>query len=378
MTELNFVFLNDSEKIKILEKTNEMLNINNNIDMPLIFIYSSPKVGSTSLVSSLRIFGSNKVSVIHIHDEKMLKVLANIENITINEIILYNSYLGRVVYVINIYRSPIERKISAYFEKIGCYHFNNEDSIVNCYDVNRVINRFNNIFPHICLGDHFIDKYNINYPPKFDFSNKYLFIKQNNVNYISLRLKDSLLWGNILTNIFKFKICIVKDYETANKSIKDLYNLFKLTYRVPINLLDNVMNCKYLNYYYSEEERLDYYNEWQQKSTHIINPYSLDQYRLYEELSTENCHYERIQIDHYIDEGCICKACNLKRNEVCSNILRGITVTERISHSEAKTELIEKRVKQVNKINKFIHELPNRFMRKDFKKEMSSLMKNKR
>ena len=117
MTSCNkYYFLNNSEKVNLLVKANEILKINNNT-IPLIFVYSAPKVGSTSIVSSLRIFGSNKVSVIHIHDEEMLKVLAHIENITVNEIILYNSYLGRTVYVINVYRSPIERKISAFFEK---------------------------------------------------------------------------------------------------------------------------------------------------------------------------------------------------------------------------------------------------------------------
>jgi len=375
MTDITYSFLNDPEKVKLLEKTNERLNINvNDTDKPLIFIYSAPKVGSTSLVSSLRIFGSNKVSVIHIHDEEMLKVLAHIENITVNEIILYNGYLGRNVYVINVYRSPIERKISAFFEKIGCYHFNTEDAIVNNYDINRVINRFNNIFPYISLGDHFIDRYNIDYPLSFDFSNKHLLVKIQNISYISLRLKDSLLWGNILTDIFKFKICIVKDYESVNKPIKDLYNLFKQNYRVPINLLDSVMNCKYLNYYYSNQERVNYYNEWQQNSTVIQIPYNLEQYRLYEEVSLENCHYDRVQIDHYMDEGCVCKACNLKRNEVRSKIIGGCTVTEKIIHSEAKTELIEKRVMRANTLNRFF---PNRFRRKDFKKEMSNLMKNK-
>jgi hypothetical protein len=376
MTDLNYMFLNDPQKIKILAKTNELLNINDN-SKPLIFVYSAPKVGSTSIVSSLRIFGSNKVSVIHIHDEEMLKVLTYIDNVTINEIVLYNSYLGRVVYVINVYRSPIERKISAFFEKIGCYHFNTEDSIVNNYDVNKVIIRFNNIFPHISLGDHFIDRYNINYPSVFDFSNKYLLVKQNNITYISLRLKDSALWGNILTDIFKFKICVIKDYESVNKPIKNLYNLFKINYRVPINLLDAVMNCKYLNYYYTSEEKINYYNEWQQNSTIVKIPYSLEQYRLYEEISLENCHFDRVQNDHYIDEGCLCKACNLKRSEISLKMLKGINITEKIVHSEAKTELIEKRVMRANTLNRFIHELPNRFKRKDFKNEMLNLMKNK-
>jgi hypothetical protein len=100
-----------------------------------------------------------------------------------------------------VYRSPIERKISAYFEKIGVHHFNNSDEIVNTYNVNKVINRFNNIFPHIANGDHFIDKYGIIVPKQFDHSTKYLLVQENGINYIKLRLKDSVFWGSILTSI---------------------------------------------------------------------------------------------------------------------------------------------------------------------------------
>ena len=41
---------------------------------------------------------------------------------------------------------------------------------------------FNNIFPYIGLGDHFIDNYNINYPDKFDNLNKYLLVKENDMS----------------------------------------------------------------------------------------------------------------------------------------------------------------------------------------------------
>ncbi len=56
MTSCNkYYFLNNSEKVNLLVKANEILKINNNT-IPLIFVYSAPKVGSTSIVSSLRIF----------------------------------------------------------------------------------------------------------------------------------------------------------------------------------------------------------------------------------------------------------------------------------------------------------------------------------
>jgi len=49
----------------------------------------------------------------------MLKVLYGIKNVKITEIIKKMSEKGKEVYVIDIYRDPIERKMSEYFEKIG-------------------------------------------------------------------------------------------------------------------------------------------------------------------------------------------------------------------------------------------------------------------
>lgn len=114
-----FEFIKYPEKIKKLTETNKILNINKHKNNKLVFVYSAPKVGSTSIVSSLRLFGIDRINIIHIHDEEMLKVLANITDITVNEIILFNKYLGKDVYVINVYRSPIERKISAFLKKLG-------------------------------------------------------------------------------------------------------------------------------------------------------------------------------------------------------------------------------------------------------------------
>jgi hypothetical protein len=344
----------------------------------LVFVFSAPKVGSTSIVSSLRIFCSEEINVIHIHDEEMLYVLRKIRGITINEIILYYSHIGKEVYVIDVYRSPIERKISAYFEKIGSYHFNNYDVKVNTYNVDKVIVRFNNIFPHIALGDHFMDKYELfNLPDQFDFSNKFLLIEQNGVKYIKLRLKDSSLWGDILTNIFNInkKICIVKDYESSNKPIKDIYLRFKDNYLIPVNLLDEQMKCKYLNYYYSTDELSEYYQNWKQKIGPSFTPFSEEQYKLYNSLTLENCHNDFIQTTHYIDEGCSCKACKIKRQEIMNKVLNGLSLIEsdKIYHDEAKQQLFNKRVTNAVKINKIIKnniQNKDKGRRKDFKGDM--------
>ena len=60
----------------------------------LFIIWTPPKVGSTSLVSSLRISNAYKYDTLHIHNEDMLSVLCGIQNTTIHEIIQYNQQLG--------------------------------------------------------------------------------------------------------------------------------------------------------------------------------------------------------------------------------------------------------------------------------------------
>jgi len=356
---------NNINKIQELENINKKLNI---IHDKLIFIFTPPKVGSTSLVSSFRIFSGDQYGIIHIHDEIMLEKLIGFKiNVTINDIIKYNANtLGKEIYVIDIYRSPIERKISAFFEKIGPYHFNNRDEIVNRYNVNKVILRFNNIFPYLANGDHFIDKYEIEtyIPLEFPFNKKYIFLEINRIKYIKLRLKDSDEWENILSKIFNFKICIIRDYLSENKVIGYLFKNFLENYKIPENYLENILNCKYLNYYYSPQEIQEYRNKWTCK---ICAPtfisYTEDQYKVYEEISIENCHMDFVQKNHYIDEGCVCKACIIKRNRLKKKIINRQYDGEKIIHTEAKTEFIENRVIQAKKINNTIikyHQFKNK------------------
>jgi hypothetical protein len=296
---------------------------------------------------------------------------------------LYNKQLGKDVYVIDVYRSPIERKISNYFEKIGAYHFNNTDDKVNTYNITKVMNRFNRILPHLANGDHFMDKYNILLPEQFDFVNKYLYIQQNGIKYIKLRLKDSDCWGPILTSIFGIRICIIKDYETSNKPIKDIYATFKANYCIPKNLLDDIMQCKHLNYYYSKEEIDEYYNHWTKKSAANFSPFTASDYSLYNELTIENSHIDFIQLEHYMDDGCVCQACGLKRAEIGSKIMRGLPITEKVKHEDAKKELIHKQTVRINRVNYIIRQLPptqfqGKKKRKDFKGDMNLIVNGRR
>jgi len=234
-----------SKQELISNSINKLFNISIN---NYIFVYTPPKVGSTTLVSSLRLSLGKNFNIIHIHDEVMLSVLTGIIDVKINDIINYLLNNGKKIYVIDVYRTPIERKMSEFFEKISPYHFNNSEENINSYSIERIIDRFNKVFPHLENGDHYFDNYNIQNIISFDFENKYTIQEQNNAIYIKLRLCDSHLWSNILSKIFQTDIILITDYKTESKSIGQLYKKFKSEYKIPINFYNEIQNCNILTF----------------------------------------------------------------------------------------------------------------------------------
>jgi hypothetical protein len=335
---------------KIFNSISNKTETKNNI----IFVYTPPKVGSTSLVSSLRISLSKTFSVIHIHDEIMLNFFTGIKNITINEIIQYNKYIGKNVYVIDIYRTQIERNISEFFEKLSCHHFNNTEENINNYNIDKIINRFNSIFPYLPYNDYYTELYNISQIEKFDFQKKYLYQVINDIHYIKLRLKDSNEWDKILTPLLGYEIVIVNDYQTTNKVIGKLYEKFKKTYKIPSNLLDSIKNCKYLSYYYNEKERNEYLNTWQSKSTIYFETYTKEQYDVYLKICLENQYIPDLDSNHYIDVGCSCKLCSNKRQYIFQKAKNGVKITEKINHIELVNEFNKNKQVIISQVNRNI------------------------
>jgi hypothetical protein len=317
--------------IKLLDETNKKLGIGDDLSIPknriLVVVYSPPKVGSTSIVVSLRIFAALHVTVVHLHSERMMQVLHNIDpTITILDIINYNAnQLNKTVFVIDVYRTPIEHYISIFFESISPLHFNNTPININKYSLDRVIQRFNNVYPFLKVNDYFLSVFHLENENGFDTKNKYITIVKDNVNYIKLRLHDSSEWASIISKLISWKIFIVPDYETAKKPFGNLYNRFKEQYRLPRNYYEEMKSCPMLKYYLTEEERSTYLDGWQAKLAtdehHTF--YTMEQYQFYMQLSNENKSLDDILADHYIDEGCICTNCRKKRQFLIYKILSG-------------------------------------------------------
>ena len=354
-------------KTVLLNKINEILfkNVNNNdVNNNIIFVYAPPKVASTSLVSSLRLSLSHKFNIIHLHDEKMLGNLIhmNIDGISIQDIIHYNQELGKNIYVIDVFRNPVERKISEFFEHLSSLHFNNTDENLKKYPVQKIIDRFNCIYPFIANDDYFMEKYNITVPETFDFQKKYILVEENGIKYIKLRMIDIDSWSKLLSEIFKTEIMVIKDYETRNKSIGEVYTKFKETYRLPYSYYLLLNESHLLNYYYNEEDKKMYLNRWIEKIDNNMNmiPYTKIEYDFYLKLSIENVYYNNfIQSDHYMDNGCLCNFCSKKRKEIIDKLKRGEKIeNEKIIHNVnfIKKEIIENSIikskqQQVNNQN---------------------------
>ena len=332
-----------------------------------VFIYTPPKVGSTSLVSSLRLSLSKTFNIIHLHDDTMLQVLSGIKNIKVDQLIKYNSSINKNVYVIDIYRSPVERKISEFFEKISTYHFNNTEDKMNLYPTSKIIDRFNKIFPYISNEDHYNEKYGVTKIGEqdsdgnggFDTNKKYMIEVKDNITYIKIRLKDSHEWGYILTCIFGKQIYVVPDYQTEKKSLGDLYRRFKAEYRLPPNLYHLLENDISLKTYYSLQEREEYLNSWKVKTLHesqIVDTYTPEQYNFYYQLCIENHFYSDMQREHYLDSGCVCMPCRIKRKSILDKIVKRIPLDEndKIKHYENVNNMVINIQQNVNQINKTI------------------------
>ena len=300
-----------------------------NLYRDIIVLFCPKKVGSTSIVSSIRLSASNKFIVYHTHDNIIFKQNEKIKSFTVQDVIkntiVFNKKNNsqRKIYLIDIFRTPIERKISEYFEDIS-KHFNTEESNILNIPLPIINKRFNNIFPYLSNVDYYSQLYSTPKFNNFDFDRKYLIYESNGVTYIKLRLLDSNLWGTILTNILGTEITMIKDYETTNKEIGQLYNKFKSDYLIPYNFFINIKNDPELTFYLTKDEKDIYIQNWANKTIGLYTSYTKSQYILYKNIIEENTCFIKQTKCQYFDIGCICSDCENKREIFLFNLKNNI------------------------------------------------------
>jgi hypothetical protein len=231
-----------------------------------IIVYCGGKCGSSTLHTT---FKKNGFKSYKIHDNNYFKYLCNVfkkdNNKTIYDVIDFNVKQNKHIYIIDSYRTPIERKISSFFQNID-RHISNYNKTTE-----DIISIFNEKLLYELEEYHSMDEvmthYGLDTFAEFDFKNKYNIIKKDNIIFIKLRLNDINEWSNILSTIFEKNITIYNENLTSNKSINKLYNEFKEIYKVPEKYLNqHLINDKKFKIYNTKKEQYDYINKWLQKS----------------------------------------------------------------------------------------------------------------
>lgn len=291
----------------------------------IVLLYCPSKVGSTAITTSIRMSCAEKFCVFHTHDETVVTIVKgkNInKHITVTELIknieVINDDTGqfRKIYVIDVYRPTLEKRISEYFQDLSEKHFNNIEENINQYDLNKIIKRFNDIFPYLEHIDYYKNIYDIPDIEKckpFNFDSKYQLYNNNGVTYLKLRLIDSYTWSSILSEILGEQIFVVKDYASENKIIGPLYKKFMENYKLPYNFFRMIELCPQLKFYYSDQERETYLDIWRNKIINSYVSFSNTEYIFYKKICEENRTIFKNLNSHYSDDGCLCNVCTRKR-----------------------------------------------------------------
>jgi len=230
-------------------------------DLFNVFIYSGGKCGSSTLALTLN---KSSYHTIHIHGCCYYEKITNGKNIfnTINN----SSKHYEKIYIIDSYRTPIERKISSFFQNIKS-HLPSYETL----NINQLIEYFNSNLLYNLEDYHPIDEvmdyYNIPKFETFDFEKGYNIAYKDNLVIVKLLFNDIDKWDKILTQIFKKKITMYNRNLTKDKPIYNLYNNFKINYKVPKEyLLNNIKNDKYFKIYNTINEQEQYIKKHLEKS----------------------------------------------------------------------------------------------------------------
>ena len=207
---------------------------------------------------------ANGLSSLHVHSKEDY-INQGLQGDLYNDIITKSIEKYGRIYIIDSYRTPIERKISSFFQNL---HMHVPDTTNTTVD--RLIDLFNKYYLkdleeyHSCNGT--FDHYGIPYWTSFDFKEGYNIHEVDNKVFIKLRFADIDRWGSYLSEIFGKPIEMVVDNMSEQKAYAELYKEFKAKYKVPCIYLLTVSRDKDFNVYTTPAEKLQYLKNWVKNS----------------------------------------------------------------------------------------------------------------
>lgn len=227
-----------------------------------VFVYCGGKCGSMTLRNT---FINNNYQTIHLHlNADYLAVYKT--SYDIFDLINVSAKKYDTIYLIDSYRTPIERKISSFFQNIHLHIPNYNDLTLT-----QIITDFNTnllyiVEEYLSLNE-VLNHYQVPLFTVFDFEKGYNLIKKENKVFIKILFKDIDKWDTILSSIFQKPITIYPDNLTENKPLNFLYKNFLKEYKVPNAYLEHMkINDTEFKIYNTKKEQKAYLEKWKKKS----------------------------------------------------------------------------------------------------------------
>ena len=228
-----------------------------------IFICCGGKCGGTTLAHT---FNKNGYKTTHLHSSKHLGNFKS--TIDVNhtfDIINASKQLGPI-YIIDSYRTPIERKISSFFQKMHT-HLPNYENI----PIQNIITYFNENILFSSVGDHhpineFLQNYKMDVFHKFNFKRRYNICNNGNIIFVKVLFSDIKDWDTIISQAVNKEITLHTANLTQDKSINKFYIQFKDMYRLPKAYLSKIEEDPEFKIYNTSYDQQKYITKWTELS----------------------------------------------------------------------------------------------------------------
>lgn len=172
---------------------------------------------------------------------------------------------NKKLYIIDSYRTPIERKISSFFHNINIHvpSYKNKscEELIDIFNTKYLdtIEEYHSINP--IMEEYGVEPFNT-----FDFKKKYVIKTKGNLIFVKLLFSNINNWGDNLSEIFNKKIIIAPERLqnlSKNKIYYSIYNKFKLMYKTKKSYINNILkNDKQFRIFNTQEQQDIYINKY--------------------------------------------------------------------------------------------------------------------
>lgn len=262
------------ERLKLIYQNIKLTTFNTD-DTPIL-VFTMAKVGSLSVYSSIK--KRSNIPIFHVHSLDENEILEGVN--TCFEHGIYPSSRSPVplinreiinkqqpLKIISLFRNPIDRNLSAFFDAFKMYtgvdpiKYNNEVSLLK--DI--YLDKLPHYYPTKWYEKQFFEGVNFNvYNYNFDKEKEYSVYKGEGVELLMMncnldnRIKEDLISN--FCNIRNFKL--INTNVTSDSKSGALYVNFKKEIKFDKVYLDSLLNTTYFNHFFTNKEKEKTYEKW--------------------------------------------------------------------------------------------------------------------